>query len=52
MPRSSMLWSKLFIPTLREAPTGVTTAGGRMLARAGYTRPYGYLYFGPAGSLK
>ena len=38
-----MRWSKLFIPTLREptlreAPVGIPSMGGRLLTRAGYIR--------------
>jgi prolyl-tRNA synthetase len=36
-----MLWSKSFIPTLREAPAGVEDAGARVLIRAGYQRQGG-----------
>ncbi|HEY3835671.1 MAG TPA: YbaK/EbsC family protein, partial [Bryobacteraceae bacterium] len=36
-----MLWSKLFIPTLREAPAGVDHPGTRLLIRAGYQRANG-----------
>lgn len=35
---NDMLWSKLFIPTLREAPAGVDDPGTRLLIRAGYQR--------------
>ncbi len=42
----NMLWSKLFIPTLREAPAGIPTIGGRLLARAGYTRGDAHLFLG------
>jgi prolyl-tRNA synthetase len=34
-----MLWSKLFIPTLREDPAEAETPGHRLLLRAGYIRP-------------
>ena len=40
-----MLWTKLFIPTLREDPPGAS-AGERRLIRAGYARNSGYLYLG------
>jgi len=36
-----MLWSKLFIPTLREAPAGVEDPGVSLLIRAGYQRAGG-----------
>lgn len=41
-----MRWSKLFIPTLREAPAGIPTEGGRLLARAGYARGAALLFLG------
>lgn len=41
-----MVWSKVFIPTLREAPAGIPTAGGRYLARAGYQREEAWLFLG------
>ncbi len=41
-----MRWSKLFIPTLREAPAGIATAGDRLLTRAGYQREDAWLYLG------
>ncbi len=34
-----MLWSELFIPTLRENPAGADSVAGRLLMRAGYLRP-------------
>src|ERR1051325_325222 len=34
-----MLWSNLFIPTLREDPAQSETAADRLLQRAGYVRP-------------
>lgn len=40
-----MLWSKLFIPTLREEPSG-GNAGQRRLIRAGFARAEGYLFLG------
>ena len=33
-----MLWSRLFIPTLREAPAGIAAIGDQLLTRAGYIR--------------
>src|SRR5437660_10690103 len=44
-------WSKLFIPTLREAPADAETASHKFLLRAGYVRPlaagiYSYLFLG------
>ena len=33
-----MYWSKLFIPTLREAPAAIESAGLAALVRAGYLR--------------
>jgi len=33
-----MLWSKMFIPTLREDPASVEAASHRLLVRAGYIR--------------
>ncbi len=41
-----MLWSKLFIPTLREAPSGIPSIGGRLLTRAGYVRGEACLFLG------
>jgi len=41
-----MRWSKLFIPTLREAPAGIATAGDRLLTRAGYQREDAWLFLG------
>ncbi len=40
-----MLWSNLFIPTLREEPSE-GSAGQRRLIRAGYARGEGFLYLG------
>ena len=40
-----MLWSKLFIPTLRDDPAEAQS-GHRLLLRAGYIRPPAYLYLG------
>src|ERR1700689_1501630 len=44
-------WSKLFIPTLREAPADAEVASHKFLLRAGYIRQlsagfYSYLFFG------
>ncbi len=44
-------WSKLFIPTLREAPADAEVASHRLLVRAGYIRQlgagiYNYLFLG------
>src|SRR5262245_52090843 len=44
-----MLWSKLFIPTLREDPTEAEVPSHKLLLRAGYIRQlaagiYNYLY--------
>jgi len=44
-------WSKLFIPTLREAPADAEVASHKLLLRAGYVRQlgaglYSYLYLG------
>ena len=33
-----MLWSKLFIPTLREAPAEAEVPSHKLLLRAGYIR--------------
>ena len=33
-----MLWSKLFIPTLREDPADAEVASHQLLLRAGYIR--------------
>jgi prolyl-tRNA synthetase len=41
-----VLWSRLFIPTLREAPGGISAAGGRLLARAGFIRGEAHLFLG------
>ena len=45
------LWSKLFIPTLREAPADAEVASHKFLVRSGYIRQlaagiYSYLYLG------
>jgi prolyl-tRNA synthetase len=44
-------WSKLFVPTLREAPTDAEVASHKFLLRAGYMRQlgaglYNYLFLG------
>ena len=44
-------WSRLFIPTLREAPADAEVASHRFLVRAGYIRQlaagiYSYLFLG------
>ena len=44
-------WSKLFIPTLREAPADAEVASHKLLLRSGYVRQlgagiYSYLYLG------
>ena len=44
-------WSKLFIPTLREAPADAEVASHKFLVRAGYIRQlaagiYSYLFLG------
>jgi len=44
-------WSKLFVPTLREAPSDAEVASHKFLLRAGYIRQlgagiYSYLFFG------
>ncbi len=44
-------WSKLFIPTLREAPADAEVASHKLLLRAGYIRQlgagiYSYLFLG------
>jgi len=41
-----MLWSRLYIPTLRDDPAEAESAGHRLLTRAGYIRPSAYLYLG------
>src|SRR5882757_9254491 len=52
-----MLWSKLFIPTLREVPAEAEVASHRLLLRAGYVRQlaagiYSYLYLAQRSLLK
>ena len=44
-------WSKLFVPTLREAPADAEVASHKFLLRAGYVRQlgagiYSYLFLG------
>jgi prolyl-tRNA synthetase len=44
-------WSKLFIPTLREAPADAEVASHKFLLRSGYIRQlgagiYNYLFLG------
>ena len=34
-------WSRLFVPTLREAPADAEVASHRLLVRAGYIRQLG-----------
>ena len=50
-------WSKLFIPTLREAPADAEVASHKFLIRAGYIRQlaaglYDYLFLGQRSMLK
>ncbi|MEO8129072.1 MAG: proline--tRNA ligase [Bryobacteraceae bacterium] len=52
-----MLWSKLFIPTLRENPVEAEVVSHRLLLRAGYVRQlsagiYNYLYLAQRSLLK
>jgi prolyl-tRNA synthetase len=52
-----MLWSKLFIPTLREVPAEAEVASHQLLLRAGYIRQlsaglYNYLYLAQRSLLK
>src|SRR5580658_10302662 len=56
-PRSLMLWSKLFIPTLRETPAEAEVASHQLLLRAGYIRQvaagiYSYLFLAQRSLLK
>ena len=51
------LWSKLFIPTLREAPADAEVASHKFLVRGGYIRQlaagiYSYLFLGQRSILK
>jgi prolyl-tRNA synthetase len=41
-----MLWTKLFIPTLRAEPADVESPSRRLMTRAGYLRKSAYLYLG------
>src|SRR5581483_8846147 len=50
-------WSKLFVPTLREAPADAEVASHKYLLRAGYIRQlsagiYSYLFLGYRSMLK
>ncbi len=52
-----MLWSKLFIPTLRENPAEAEVASHQLLLRAGYVRQlsagiYNYLFLAQRSLLK
>ena len=52
-----MLWSKLFIPTLREVPAEAEVASHQLLLRAGYIRQlsaglYNYLFLAQRSLLK
>ena len=52
-----MLWSKLFIPTLRENPAEAEVVSHQLLLRAGYVRQlgagiYSYLYLAQRSMLK
>src|SRR5215471_19370446 len=52
-----MLWSKLFIPTLRETPAEAEVPSHQLLLRAGYIRQisagiYSYLFLGQRSLLK
>ncbi len=42
----SAYWSKTFIPTLRDNPAGPVSAAHKLLIRAGYARPAGFLPLG------
>ncbi len=46
MAQNSAYWSKIFIPTLRDNPAGPLSAGHKLLIRAGYFRPAGFLPLG------
>src|SRR5437868_12111547 len=55
--RILMLWSKLFIPTLRENPAEAEVASHQLLLRAGYIRQlsagiYNYLFLAQRALLK
>src|ERR1041385_9244842 len=52
-----MLWSRLFIPTLREIPAEAEVASHQLLLRAGYIRQlssgiYSYLFLAQRSLLK
>ena len=52
-----MRWSRLFIPTLREAPADAEVVSHKLLLRAGYVRQlsagfYCYLYLAKRSLLK
>jgi prolyl-tRNA synthetase len=52
-----MLWSKLFVPTLREVPAEAASAAHRLLLRAGYIRQlspsvFGHLFLGRRSLMK
>src|ERR1017187_388926 len=52
-----MIWSKLFIPTLRENPAEAEVASHQLLLRAGYIRQlsagiYSYLFLAQRSLLK
>ena len=52
-----MLWSKLFVPTLREVPAEAEVASHQLLLRAGYIRQlaagiYSYLFLAQRSLLK
>src|SRR5215831_19449690 len=56
-PTKIMLWSKLFIPTLRETPAEAEVASHQLLLRAGYIRQlsagiYSYLFLAQRSLLK
>jgi prolyl-tRNA synthetase len=56
-PTALMLWSKLFIPTLRENPAEAEVASHQLLLRAGYIRQlsagiYSYLFLAQRSLLK
>jgi prolyl-tRNA synthetase len=55
--KNSMLWSKLFIPTLRENPAEAEVVSHQLLLRAGYIRQlaagiYSYLFLAQRSLLK
>src|SRR4030088_1896445 len=56
-PTALMLWSKLFIPTLRETSAEAEVASHQLLLRAGYIRQlsagiYSYLFLAQRSLLK